>query len=196
MQKVSEKPGRVGIPGYERAVEFMSSNQLRSAMEHYQEALRLSPDNPKYLSLYGLCIGRYSEDFSLAIELCERAISLNPDDPTLRVNLGKVFRMKGDKANAHEIFVRAYTENKSLPSASAELSRMGMRRPPVLSFLPRSHWLNIKLGKLRAKLEPLLFWRNRGRSKRKPASPQESYSTHTYEKPGPEPSPDSITEPL
>ena len=41
--------------------------------------------------------------------------------------------------------VRLAPENSDL---RAELKRLGMRRPPVLGFLHRDHWLNVWLGKM------------------------------------------------
>jgi hypothetical protein len=85
--------------------------------------------------------------------LCERAVRLAPDDAQVRVNLGKVHRLAGDMAAAHRTFVRAWSSDRRNSVAATELARMGVRRPPVLPFLPRSNWCNRELGRLRARLE-------------------------------------------
>lgn len=134
-------------------MEMLNRNNVRGAMNRLEEALQLSPDNAAYLSHYGLCVAIEREDFASAIKICEQAVKMAPDDPITRVNLGKIHRMRGENATAHGLFIQAWKVDKSHPSPAAELSRMGIRRPPVLAFLPRSHWLNIRLGKLRALLE-------------------------------------------
>lgn len=138
---------------FKRGLELMTRNHLRDAMTHFEAALQISPDNALYLSHCGLCVALYNEDFDLAMKLCKRAIRLDPRDTTIRVNLGKVHRLRGDNARAHETFLRAWKDNRSHPLPAAELTRMGVRRPPVLPFLSRSNWLNIRLGRLRARLE-------------------------------------------
>ena len=71
----------------------------------------------------------------------------------IRVNMGKVFRLAGDNHAAHRTFLRAWQVNRRHPAPAAELARMGIRRAPVLRFLPRSHWCNRHLGRLRYHLE-------------------------------------------
>jgi len=137
---------------YSQALEMLSRSHVRGAIKHLEEALQISPNNPGYLSHYGLCIAMEREDYDAALKLCERALKIDPRDVVSRVNLGKVYRLQGDKGAAYDEFLRAWRTDKSHPAPASELSRMGIRRPPVLSFLGRSHWLNVKLGRLRAHL--------------------------------------------
>ena len=138
---------------YSQAMELLSRNHVRAAMTRFEEALQISPNNSVYLSYYGLCVAMDRDDLPSAIKLCERAVTMDPRNPVSRVNLGKVYRLRGDNARAYESFLGAWKTDKTHPSAASELSRMGIRRPPVLSFLPRSHWLNRRLGMFRARLE-------------------------------------------
>jgi Flp pilus assembly protein TadD len=138
---------------FNQAMELLSRNHIRAALNRFEEALQISPNNALYLSYYGLCVAMEREDFASAIKLCERAVKMDVKNPVNRVNLGKVYRLKGDNSRAYESFLGAWKTDKTHPSAAVELSRMGIRRPPVLSFLPRSHWLNVRLGMIRARLE-------------------------------------------
>jgi tetratricopeptide (TPR) repeat protein len=134
-------------------MEMLSRNHVKAAMKRFEEALQISPNNSAYLSYYGLCVAMEREDFQSALQLCERAVKIEPKNPISRVNLGKVFRLKGDNDKAYKSFIQAWKVDKTHPSAAAELSRMGIRRPPVFSFLSRSHWLNRRFGMIRAKFE-------------------------------------------
>jgi Flp pilus assembly protein TadD len=138
---------------YNQAMELLSRNHVKAAMKQFEEALQISPNNALYLSHYGVCIATERDDFPSALKLCERAVKIDPQNPVARVNLGKVFRLQGDNARAYKAYLEAWKKDKTHPAAAAELSRMGIRRPPVLSFLSRSHWLNRRLGILRAKIE-------------------------------------------
>ncbi|MDH3197309.1 MAG: tetratricopeptide repeat protein [Candidatus Krumholzibacteria bacterium] len=137
---------------YNQALEMLSRSHIRGAIKHLEEALQISPNNATYLSHYGLCVAIDREDYDAAVKLCERALKIDPKDVVSRVNLGKVYRMQGDNTAAYDEFLRAWKADKSHPAPASELSRMGIRRPPIVPFLSRSHWLNVKLGRLRARL--------------------------------------------
>jgi Flp pilus assembly protein TadD len=138
---------------FNRAQEQINRNRHREALHHLRKALEISPYNPHYLSLYGYCLAKERETYDTAIDLCKRALRLKPSDADILVNLGRVQRLSGDNSNAHGTFLRAWEKKKGHSGAATELSRMGVRRRPVLPFLPRSHWSNKYLGMLRAKIE-------------------------------------------
>lgn len=134
------------------ALEHMHRSHFREAARNLREALRMAPDNAHYLSYFGLCLARETQDFDSAIRLCKRALDQIPHDTVLRVNLGKVYRLKGDNASAYSSFIGAWEENRRHPAPAAELTRMGIRNRPVVPFLPRSSWCNRVLGRLRARM--------------------------------------------
>jgi Flp pilus assembly protein TadD len=138
---------------FNQAMELFSRNHVEAAMKQFEKALQISPNNALYLSHYGLCIAMEREDFPSALKLCERAVKMDPRNPVARVNLGKIYRLQGDNTRAYKTYLQAWKTDKTHPSAAAELSRMGIRRPPVFPFLSRSHWLNKQFGILRAKIE-------------------------------------------
>ena len=137
---------------FNRALEMLNRNKVSVARKELERALQICPQQPSYLSLYGLCVAVESEDYESARRICEKAVRMSPSDPLNRVNLGKVFRLEGNAGAAYGEFLAAWKLDRMHPAPASELSRMGIRRPPVLRFLPRSHWLNIRLGKLRAAL--------------------------------------------
>lgn len=137
---------------FNQALEYLNRNRHREAMKSLEDALRISPRNAEYLSHYAVAVACELEDYDAAEKLCERAIRIDPRDPVHRVNLGRVYRMSGRNGEAYEEFLAAWETDRRHPAPAAELSRMGIRRPPVLPFLPRSNWLNIQLGRLRARL--------------------------------------------
>lgn len=151
-------------PIFNLALEHMHRNHFAAAMRTLAEALKASPDNPQVLSTFGLCLARQGKDYETALKLCRRALNQVPYDTTLQLNLGKVYRLKGENATAYSILRTAWMEDMHHPAAARELHRMGIRRRPVIAFLPRSHWCNRYLGKLRSWVE-----RASGRSVRQPA---------------------------
>ena len=138
---------------FNRAQEEIRRNRFREALHHLREALSIAPYNPHYLSLYGYCLAKERKTYDTAVDLCQRALRLRPSDPDLLVNLGRVLRLGGDKVTAHGTFLRAWEKKKGHTGAATELSRMGVRRRPVIPFVPRSHWSNKYLGMVRARIE-------------------------------------------
>ncbi len=135
------------------ALEHMHRNHFKEATRSLREALRMAPDNAHYLSFFGLCLARDTQDYEAAIQLCKRALEQIPHDTVLRVNLGKVYRLKGDNGAAYSSFMEAWEENQRHPAPAAELTRMGIRKPPVIPFLPRGIWVNRFLGRLRKRMK-------------------------------------------
>jgi Flp pilus assembly protein TadD len=138
---------------FDLALEKIKRNHFREALGHLMNALRIAPANPSYRSYFGYCLAQSEGDFDRAIRFCRQASESRPMDPVLHVNLGKVYRLKGDNASAHNEFLYAWEVCAGHPLAAAELTRMGVRRPPVISRLPRSHWCNKYLGRIRAAIE-------------------------------------------
>ena len=127
------------------------------------------------LSYYGLCLAQIGE-LGRGLGVCERAVRHQPSDVMIRVNMGKVFRLAGDNHAAHRTFLRAWQVNRRHPAPAAELARMGIRRAPVLRFLPRSHWCNRQLGRFvitqwagaRRLLNPIRLPAQKGRTRGAP----------------------------
>jgi Flp pilus assembly protein TadD len=112
------------------------------------EALKISSENPLYLSYLGLCIGMRG-DLGEAQKLCSKAAKLSPHSPIILVNLGRIMLEQGYRKEARDFFSRAYALDNTNSPAALELSGMGVRRQPVVRFLARSHPLNLMLGKMR-----------------------------------------------
>jgi tetratricopeptide (TPR) repeat protein len=138
---------------YHLALEHIRRNHFRKATQALAEALRSSPDNPYYLSAYGLCLAREGRNFEPAVRLCRLAVNMLPYDTELRVNLGRVYRLKGDNASAYALIHGAWEIDQQHSGATMELKRMGIRRQPVIPFLSRSCFPNPWLGKIRARVE-------------------------------------------
>ncbi|HMA76397.1 MAG TPA: hypothetical protein VKO43_03710, partial [Candidatus Krumholzibacteriaceae bacterium] len=68
------------------------------------------------------------------------------------VNLGRVLLEDNRKEEARRMFLKAYSMDRADAPAALELSSMGIRRKPVIPFLPRENPLNVFLGKLRHKI--------------------------------------------
>jgi hypothetical protein len=74
-------------------------------------------------------------------------------DPDHHTNLGLVYLERNDRGSAIEHFhagLRIQPKNRRIHKI---LRDIGRRRPPVVSFLPRSNPINVWLGRKRADKE-------------------------------------------
>lgn len=120
----------------------------RRAAALLNDALKISPENPIYLSMLGYCVGTQG-NLNAAESMCRKAIKRAPQEPIVYVNLGRVLLEQGRRKEAREVLMRAYKLDNTNAPAALELSRMGVRRNPVIPLIGRNHPLNVQLGKLR-----------------------------------------------
>ncbi len=141
---------------YNIALEQISRSNYAAALREMAIALQGAPNNAVYMSYYALCLARAEKDFGTAVQVCKRAAAMLRDDITIQVNLGRIYSLQGNRELAHETFLRAWERDTRHPGPAAELARLGIRRPSVVPFMPRSSWCNRYLGKLRATIARVL----------------------------------------
>ena len=127
----------------------LRDGQSFEALAAFRQAASLEPQNPYFLSYYGLALGQASRNWDEAEALCLAALRKRRQIPQLYLNLAELYRCRGRVADAVETLndgLRYTAKDARLVDA---LSYFGRRKPPVLSFLGRSHPLNRYLGKMR-----------------------------------------------
>jgi Flp pilus assembly protein TadD len=136
---------------FNKAEASIRRGNFGRAAKFLRSALKIDPENPVYLSHLGLCIGLNGNKLE-GEEICRKAVELSSRNPVLLVNLGRILVAQNRRREAWECFTRAYKMDNTNAPAALELSRMGVRKKPMLPFLSRNHPLNIKLGIWRHKL--------------------------------------------
>ena len=139
---------------YVKAEANIKRNNYGEALKLLEQALKISPENPVYLSMMGLCESMMGDPVK-GEQMCRMAFQVagRERDPMLYVNLGRVLLERGERMKARAQFMKAYKRDNTNAPAALELSRMGVRKRPPLSFLDRNHPLNKYLGKLRHRLK-------------------------------------------
>jgi Flp pilus assembly protein TadD len=148
---LTEKETFESLEFFSKADACIKRGNYKRAAAILNEALKIAPENPVYLSHLGLCICMEG-NLQAAESMCRKALHSSPLNPVLLVNLGRVLVEQGRRKEARDLLTRAYALDNTNAQAALELSRMGVRRAPVLRFLKRSHPLNIILGKIRYKV--------------------------------------------
>jgi Flp pilus assembly protein TadD len=157
---------------YEQGLSLLRNDYPGKALVHLTKAVELEKNNPFYLSYLGVALARAGKnwslaeqlssqtsqtkhiqaDFDLAEKLCSQALRMKRTQPELYLNLAEVYAVAGNKEDAIETLSRGLKFTKQNEHLADALQQFGSRRPPVLRFLDRTHFLNRSFGKMRNRL--------------------------------------------
>ena len=132
---------------YRRGRDQLERGESQAALEQFRTAHQVDRANPRYRSFYGLCLALVERRFDRALELCRSAAKEEFFNPELYHNLARVHLAFGFKAEAMRYLRRGLMIDPSNAAMVTQLQDLGMRRRPVLSFLPRRHPMNRLLGR-------------------------------------------------
>ncbi len=127
----------------------LRDGQSFEALAAFRQAASMEPQNPYFLSYYGLALGQASRNWDEAEALCLAALRKRRQIPQLYLNLAELYRCRGRVADAVETLNDGLRYTASDSRLVDALAIFGRRKPPVLSFLGRSHPLNRYLGIVR-----------------------------------------------
>ena len=139
---------------FKKGIQALETKGYLESLAFFESALNLEEKsgNPaprmKYLSYYGLALSLASGRTAEAIDMCERALSVEFYNPDLYLNAARVYLASGDRKRAHRAVCQGLRIEKRHPGLIALLKSMGMRKRPLFRFLPRQHMLNRMTGRL------------------------------------------------
>lgn len=141
---------------YNRGLQALSAGRRKEAMALFEAAIQIarrrSPARPqsRYLSFYGLCLALERNEVHEALRYCREAMTLESFNPDIRCNLGRVLLRAGRRREAYRCFIEGLRMESGHATILRSLNFMGIRRRPVLPFLPRDNPINVFLGRLRS----------------------------------------------
>ena len=118
----------------------------------FEKAFSIKAEDPRFQSYLGLCIAYERGKIKDAISLCERALQVESQNIENYLNLGKVYLRAGLKIKAIETFRKGLNIDSKNPDIIAELQLLGLRKKPVIPYLPRDNFLNKYLGIILSRL--------------------------------------------
>jgi predicted Zn-dependent protease len=133
-------------------LDYLRQNRLPEAANAFRSLFKEDPENPLYMSYYGLILALFEQNYQDGINFCRAAILLSVCESELYINLSKVYTKAGQRKKALETLVEGLKYSRTKTQLLGEMKRIGCRRRPVLPFLPRDHFLNMALGKLTHRL--------------------------------------------
>lgn len=129
----------------EKAVRLAEAGRYSEALSIFEKNV-LSALTPREQSIYALCIAAVEEDYDRAVGMCIRAAEKEFYNPDIYLNLGKTLLLGGKKTRALKAFKKGLKFDEANSLLKAEILRLGQRRTPPISFLPRNNVLNKVFG--------------------------------------------------
>ena len=135
---------------YMMGIATLASGRTAEALGFFRMAVE-ETGSPVASSYLAYCQARQDGTIRESISRCTDAIKLEPRAPEIYLNLGRIYLLSGHKRAAIRSFQLGlrYGRNTEI---SIELKRLGHRKNPPLSFLPRSHPLNKYVGKFLSRI--------------------------------------------
>lgn len=138
-----------GMTDFKECLKHVRDGRPAEGLLCVRRALEVAPKNPFYLSYCGLLTARTEHRFGDAEELCLEALGIRHNHPQLYLNLAQVYQHHGRTKEAIEVLEKALVSTGRDSRIKRVREKIGERREPVFSFLPRSHTLNQIFGKWR-----------------------------------------------
>ncbi len=132
---------------FSHGLDFLKRNRLTEASNAFRRAFKQDPENPQYLSYYGLIVSLVDDNFQDGINFCRAAIYRAAYEPQLYINLCRVYSKAGQRKKALEALVEGLNNAENHDPLRMEMKRMGVRRKPTIRFLDRDHILNKAIGR-------------------------------------------------
>ena len=120
-----------------------------AAHEAYRAAQQLDGNNPQVLSRLGLTLTVVARDEYKGVAFCEEAVRRGAVDADALYRLAVVYETTHQKERAIRAVRQGLNIDTHHPGLVGMIARLGVRRPPVISFLHRSNPINKYLGLLR-----------------------------------------------
>jgi signal transduction histidine kinase len=90
-----------------KGMNLVSNQDLRAALEHFEQAVKLNPNHPKAWYNMGMCLMNLGEAKEEASRCFEKAIEINPLDAESWNNKGAILEMLEDNKEALKCYERS-----------------------------------------------------------------------------------------
>ncbi len=139
---------------FRKGLKALEENRHLEGLAYFEAALNLeeragSPaPRMKYLSFYGVALALAAGRTEDAIEMCERALSMEFYNPDLYLNAARVYLAAGQRRRAYKALCQGLRLEKGHSGLIAEIRKMGIRKRLPFPFLGRGHVLNRVTGRM------------------------------------------------
>ena len=137
---------------FREGLSLLREGEAAGAVELLRHASQRDPENPYYMSYFGLSLGHAEGMWAEAERLCHTAVCRGRRQAQLYLNLAEVYLSSGRRRAAADTLARGLHYLPQDSRLQSEFGRLSERKAQLLRFLPRGHVINRNLGRLRFRL--------------------------------------------
>jgi tetratricopeptide (TPR) repeat protein len=130
---------------FHEGMNALNEGRTDIALSCFEEAAK-QEESPEIISCLAFCLAKERQDFRRAVSFCQWSVSEDRGNSLHYLNLGRILLLDGRRQDAIRVF-RDGLLHENNPSIKDELEKIGTRKYPVISSLPREHSVNRMLGK-------------------------------------------------
>jgi tetratricopeptide (TPR) repeat protein len=134
----------------QKAERALKRDETVVALLQLEAAHAIEP-RPEVKSKLAYCIARERRQYKKALALCLEALNTEPNNPDHYYQLSRIHLLTGKKQTALKTLRKGLKFQRHQPIID-ELNRLGFRKEPYFTSLPREHFLNRSAGILLTKL--------------------------------------------
>jgi tetratricopeptide (TPR) repeat protein len=134
---------------FRHGLMLLRDGDPEGASESLRRIAQREPENPYYISYYGLSLAQSGGNWAEAERLCHTAVCRARRQTQLYLNLAEVYGAAGYRQAAVDTLARGLHYMPHDVRLQMEYGRLMTRRTPPLRFLPRTHVFNRIIGRLR-----------------------------------------------
>jgi tetratricopeptide (TPR) repeat protein len=129
----------------EKGISLAREGRFFEALKIFDDDLCFT-QHPTAMSYYAVSLANVEGNYDKAISLCLMAAEKEFYNPDIYLNLGRIFLLNGQKSVAIKAFRKGLKYDSSHNALRQEVKVLGVRRRPVVPFLPRQNFVNRFLG--------------------------------------------------
>lgn len=135
---------KIGMNSLQKGKIDEASDIFMEVCDRFTEAGESVPSTA--LSLYALCLA-HQKKLKEAIDTCRLAVRKAPGNATCRLHLAKIYLLADSRRRAVEELQKGLTISPKHVDLLEFQKELGIRKRPVIAFLPRGNPVNVRLGK-------------------------------------------------
>ena len=139
-------------PSVRMAYGLLFEDNLEEAMIRFQRILDDDKHNPDALAGLAICLAEKTGRFVSATKLATLSVRIAPKSPAGYYALAYIHLLGSKIEPGYRYLMKAQQLAPEDPRVALGIVQFDKERPPVISDLPREHFLNKALGKSRSVL--------------------------------------------
>lgn len=127
-------------------IELARRGRYKDALTVLEADMAFTAD-PLAMAHYGYLVALVEKQYGQGLSYCQIALKKAPRDPDIKLNLGKVYLLNGDKYFAIRTFNQGLVHSPDHKGLGEVFVKLGVRRAPAIPFLGRSNPVNKLIGR-------------------------------------------------